>query len=234
MHSDMSVVMLGQKRVPSLNGGIERVLTELSPELVKQGVAVTCLNRAGEPIVDGDYPKTKGPFKGVKLRSVWTIRGKGLSAVSASVSGAVRALFGGFDVVHFHAEGPSAMIWLPKLFKKRCVVTVHGLDWKRDKWRGGFGARYIKFGERMIAKYADAIIVLNVDTRRYFEQTYHRESYYIPNGVSPVTAQGAALIGERYGLAPRDYVLSVSRLTPEKGLHDLIAAFRQLDTTKRR
>lgn len=45
--------------------------------------------------------------------------------MTASVSGAICAAFGKYDVVHFHAEGPCAMLWLPKLFGKRCIATVH-------------------------------------------------------------------------------------------------------------
>ncbi len=26
------------------------------------------------------------------------------------------------------------MLWLPKLFGKRCVATIHGLDHQRAKW----------------------------------------------------------------------------------------------------
>lgn len=44
------------------------------------------------------------------------------------------AALGKHDVVHFHAEGPCAMIWLPNLFGKRCVATIHGLGWQREKW----------------------------------------------------------------------------------------------------
>ena len=46
--------------------------------------------------------------------------------MSASFFAAVSAAFGKYDVVHFHAEGSCAMLWLPKLFGKRCIATVHG------------------------------------------------------------------------------------------------------------
>ena len=61
------------------------------------------------------------------MKYVPTIDKKGLAAMSASFFAAVAAAFGKYDVVHFHAEGPCAMLWLPKLFGKRCIATVHGL-----------------------------------------------------------------------------------------------------------
>ena len=75
------------------------------------------------------------------------------------------------------------MIWLPHLFKIKTVVTIHGLDWKRAKW-GNFASKYIKFGEKMAAKYADEIIVLSKDTKKYFEKEYNRQTNFIPNGVN--------------------------------------------------
>ena len=65
-------------------------------------------------------------YKNVKIKSVPMIEAKGLAAMSSSVFAAVAAAFGKYDVVYFHAEGPCAMLWLLKLFGKRCIATVHG------------------------------------------------------------------------------------------------------------
>ena len=65
-------------------------------------------------------------YKGVKIKTVLPVNRKGLAAMTASVTGAIAAAFGKFDVVHFHAEGPCAMLWFPKLFGKRCMATIHG------------------------------------------------------------------------------------------------------------
>lgn len=37
------------------------------------------------------------------LKSVWTIDRGGLAAITASISGAISAAFGQYDIVHFHA-----------------------------------------------------------------------------------------------------------------------------------
>lgn len=57
---------------------------------------------------------------------------------------------------------------LPKLFGIRTLVTIHGLDWQRSKW-GGFASKYLKFGEKTAAKYADEIIVLSRSVQDYFK-----------------------------------------------------------------
>ena len=60
----------------------------------------------------------------------------GLAAVSASAFSALYSAFGKYDVVHIHAEGPAFFAWLPKMFGKRVVVTVHGIDWQRERSEG--------------------------------------------------------------------------------------------------
>ena len=64
----------------------------------------------------------------------------GLAAVSSSAFAALYSAFGKYDVVHIHAEGPAFFAWLPKMFGKRVVVTVHGIDWQREKWQSGLGS----------------------------------------------------------------------------------------------
>ena len=99
------------------------------------GHDVTCFNRGGHHVSGVDFDeKAMTEYKGVKLKRVFTVDAKGLAAVTSSFFAAVKAAFGKFDVVHFHAEGPCAMLWIPKLFGKRCVATVHGLDHQRAKW----------------------------------------------------------------------------------------------------
>ena len=74
--------------------------------------------------------------------------------------------------MHIHAEGPAFFTWLPKMFGKRVVVTVHGLDWAREKWQSGLGSKFIHQGEKNAAKYADEVIVLSKGVQDYFKETY--------------------------------------------------------------
>ena len=61
-------------------------------------------------------------------------------------------------MVHIHAEGPAFFCWIPKLFGKRVICTIHGLDWDREKWRGSVASKFIRGGEKNAVKYADEII----------------------------------------------------------------------------
>ena len=107
------------------------------------------------------------------------------------------------------------MLWIPHLFRKRIVVTVHGLDWQRSKW-GGFATKYIKFGEKLIAKYADEIIVLSEGVQKYFKETYNRDTRFISNGVSKPVIREANIIKDKYNLEKDSYILFLARIVPEK------------------
>lgn len=229
----LKIAMLGHKRIPSREGGIEIVVEELSTRMVKLGHQVTCFNRKGHHVSGSEFDGNQlSEYKGVKLKPVWTLDKKGLAAMTASLSAAIKAAFGKYDVVHFHAEGPCAMLWIPKLFGKRCIATIHGIDWQRAKW-GGFASKYIKFGEKVAAKYADEIIVLSEGVQRYFKDTYGRRTVFIPNGVNRPVILEPKLIKEKFGLYKDSYFLFLGRLVPEKGISYLIEAFKQINTDKK-
>ena len=230
----MKVAMVGHKIIPSRRGGIEKVLTSLCPLLVEEGAEVTCYNRSSDK-VENEYVGTVVDKKycGVKLKKAFTLNARGVSAMMASFTAAIGAAFGKYDIVHFHAEGPCAAMWIPKLFGKKCVATVHGLDWQREKWGKGFASKYIKFGEKVMAKYADEIIVLSESAAKYFKDTYNRDTILINNGIEKPDKKQADKIKELYGISKDEYICMVSRLTAEKGVHYLIDAYNSINTDKK-
>jgi len=230
----MRIAMFGHKRVPSREGGVEIVVEELSTRMAAQGHQVSCYNRRGHHVSGAQFDTEKtGTFKGVRICDVWTVDRKGLAAMTSSLSAAFRTAFSKADVVHIHAEGPAFMCWLPKLFGKRVIVTVHGLDWQRGKWKHGFASKYIHAGEWMAVRCADEIIVLSRNVQNYFRETYGRETVWIPNGVSRPEPISAGDTLRELGVEKDGYILFLGRLVPEKGIHYLIDAFKKVKTDKR-
>ena len=231
----MKIAMIGHKRIPSREGGVEIVVEELATKLAKNGYQVDAYNRKGKNVQDKNADKDKRKlkeYKGVRIITIPTINKKGIDALIYSFLASIRALFGKYDVLHYHAEGSCAMLWIPHLFKKKIVVTIHGLDWQRSKW-GGFATKYIKFGEKLAAKYADEIIVLSKGVQKYFKNTYNRDTVFIPNGVNKPTIREANIIKQKYRLVEDNYILFLARIVPEKGLHYLIEAFKKIKTDKK-
>lgn len=229
----LRIAMMGHKRIPSREGGIEIVVGELATRMVERGHSVTAFNRTGHHVSGAQYDSHVGDtYRGVRLKNVLTLDKKGLAAMTASVSAALCAAFGPYDVVHVHAEGPAFMCWLLKLFRKKVVVTVHGLDWARAKW-GRFASWYIRSGERNAVRHADEIVVLSRGVQAYFEKTYGRKTAFIPNGVVRPETASAVEIERLWGLEKDGYVLFLSRLVPEKGVHYLVEAWKGVKTRKK-
>lgn len=231
----MKIAMIGHKRIPSREGGVEIVVEELSTRLVKKGHQVDVYNRKGNNVQDQNADidkKNLTEYKGVNIKTVSTVKTKGIEALVYSFLATIKAIFKKYDVIHYHAEGPSAMLWLPHLLKIRTVVTIHGLDWQRAKW-GGFAKKYLKFGEKIAAKYADKVIVLSKNMQKYFKEVYGRETEFIPNGIEKPELRQAEMIKEKYNLEKDGYILYLGRIVPEKGVHYLLEAFKCIDTDKK-
>ena len=209
------------------------MVEELATRLVKKGHEVDVYNRKGNNVLDSKI-KTKKikEYKGVKIKTIFTVNKKGLDALIYSFFATIIASFKKYDCIHYHAEGSCAMLWIPHILKKRIIVTIHGLDWKRAKW-GGFATKYIKFGEKLAVKYADEIIVLSENMRKYFKDTYNRDTVFIPNGVNNPEIKDAQIITQKYGINKDDYILFLARIVPEKGLDYLIEAYNQIKTDKK-
>lgn len=219
----MKVAIIGHKQIPGRSGGVEVVVEELASRLAHRGVEVVAYNRR---IKGHQSPAT---FGGVRLTDVFTPDNKKLNAVVYSYLATIRAITSGADVIHYHALGPAASLWLAKLFGKKVVVTVHGLNYKTPKWKG-FGAKYIKFGERLAMRCADEVVVLSRSIQDFYYDEYGRECHFLPNGLSMPEGIDDDSCLDRLALRGHDFLLCVSRLVPGKGLEHLIEAYKGVRT----
>lgn len=236
--SVMKIAFIGHKRIPSREGGIEIVVEELTTRMAALGHKVVVYSRKGHNVAGSEFDNesnTSGKpymYKGVRVVPVTTIDVKGLAALSSSFFATLKAIKDRPDVIHYHAEGPCVPLRLAHWAGIRTVATIHGLDWQRAKW-GRFASMYLKLGERTAAKCADEVIVLSHGVQEYFRDTYGRETRFIPNGIERSESVPANEITRKYGLVKDGYVLFLGRIVPEKGVHYLIEAFKQLDTDKK-
>jgi len=218
----MKIAYIGQKGIPATFGGVEFHVDELAKRLVKIGHEVHVYVR------NWYTDKNLKHYQGIRLIHTPTIRTKHFDAFIHSLTSSLHSLFQSYDIIHYHAMGPSVFCWLPKILHKRIVVTLHGLDWKRGKW-GSFAKAFLKFTERTAIYIPDKTIVVSKEQKTYFEGKYGKNLIYIPNGVNiPQTKATNAIIKEKYKLNGRDYLLWMGRLTPEKRVDWLVKAFKEI------
>jgi len=223
----MRIAFIGQKGMPSQNGGVETYVNNLAINLASLGQEVLVYNRY-------DYlPQPLKEFKDIKIINKFYVKGKNLAGISHAFFACLDVIFRPVDIIHFQGIGPSLLLWLPKLLKPRVkiIATLHSFDYYNDKWSRP-AKMMLRLGERQMCRYADEIIVLTPSMQNYIKEKYGRETNLIPNGVNLCEEKGNdSLLA--WGLTGDNYILSVSRIIKLKGLQYLIAAFKNLKTDKK-
>lgn len=233
----MKVAMIGQKGLPATFGGVERHCEELGSRLVSMGCDITVFCRpyySSKKIAELNLEALRPRrflYKGMTLELLPSIPTKHLDAASHSILCSLFAAFRDYDLIHYHALGPTLFSPIVQFFNKRTVSTIHGLDWQRAKW-GAFAKKVLRLGEKIASGRPDALIVVSRTLQNYFRHKYKKNAHYIPNGIIRPRPLPAREISVRWKLEKDSYILFVGRLVPEKGCHHLISAFRKIDTDK--
>jgi glycosyltransferase involved in cell wall biosynthesis len=225
----MKIYFIGQKGIPAVSGGVERHVEELATRLAKEGheVFVYCRNYF--------TPKDLAEYKGVKLIHLPSIKTKHLDAISHTLLASLDVLRRDADIIHYHAIGPSSLLWIPKLLKRNAKVisTFHSDDRKHKKW-GAIARKLLGIGAYISLRWADKCIAISQHQALVNGQEFNGEPEYIPNGVPQAEIMPAKIITERWGLVGNDYIVAVSRLIRHKGLHYLIRAYSILKNTDKK
>jgi glycosyltransferase involved in cell wall biosynthesis len=221
----MHIMVLGLRGFPGIQGGVETHAEHLYPRLSNMGCDIEVITRA-------PYwhraPTTNAP--GIRFSPLWCPRTKGAEAFVHSLIGVLYAGWRRPDILHIHAVGPSFFAPLAKLLGLRVVMTHHGPDYDREKWNW-LAKTVLRAGERLGVQYSDARIVISGVIGDLVRRKYCRDSFCIPNGVEiPETIKPDACLNG-FRLEPGRYVLTVSRMVPEKRHLDLIEAFERARLT---
>lgn len=217
----MRIAFIGQKGIPTRSGGVERHVEEVSTRMVREGHDVVVYARKS-------YGSKVTSFQGVRIILIPSIATKNLDAITYTFLATIHALFGKYDIIHYHGIGPASLSWIARLFGQSVVVnTFHSKDYEHQKW-GRFARFYFMISEWITCRVPHATIVVGNVLKQYVLKRYDVKTTYIPNGASVQHTEQSNLIGQ-YGLEKGKYILSVSRLVKHKGIHFLIDAFKSLE-----
>lgn len=218
----ITVHVIGSRGIPATWGGVEKQCEELYSRLVKFGYNVTIFARS-------NYVKENiKEWMGVRIIRLPTVPLKGFEAAIHTFLSTIVSLFQRPHIIHYYSQGPCLFSWIPRVFlpKTRVFFTCGGLDWQRKKWRK-IESLIIKLGEVFSAKFPHYKIAVSLELKKYYESKYGCDVHYIPNGVTlHDTNIDLTLRLDKFGIKPKEYFLSVSRIVPEKRIEDIIKAYR--------
>lgn len=222
-HRPLRIALMGSRGIPATYSGFETFYEQLAVRLAARGHAVTVYNRR-------HHFKTHVPeYKGVRIVTLPSIPSKHLDTLTHSFLSMLHALWSGNDVFYLVIVGNSPLVWLAHLFGKKVILNVDGADFARDKWTG-FAKRYLQWTERIAARSAEVVIADSTVIERRYRELFGRDTLYIPYGANPQPRGERHYDSDvlaRFGLTSGDYILFVSRMTPENRAHILVEAHRR-------
>ena len=120
---------------------------------------------------------------------------------------------------------------LLKLFRIPIILTYHSPNYEHTKW-GAVSRAILKLSEKISLSCASKIIFVNSFQRDKLGEKVQAKSVFIPNGINKTKIGRSTGSLRTLEIEPREYILSVGRLTPEKGFEYLVEAVNKLDEVK--
>ncbi len=216
----MKIAITGIRGIPANYGGFETCAEQTAVRFARQhDVFVYC--RVHNCTYDSDS------YLGVSLVKLGSINKKGIDTLSHTFRCVLDIICRkDIEIVHLYNAANAIFIPILKIAGKKVVISVDGIEWKRQKW-GNIAKAFYKLSEFICTKTADSIICDSRTVQKYYRDKFKCPTEYIPYGAEINHDISSASL-EKFGLKPREYLLFIGRLVPEKGVHNLISAYNQL------
>jgi glycosyltransferase involved in cell wall biosynthesis len=242
----LKIAILGTRGVPPRYGGFETFAAELGTRLVVRGhqVVVYCRGvipsvarepgnlggataglpgaaRAPRPLADarGDT------WNGIERIVLPAMHHKYLETVSHSFLSALDALRRDFDALLVCNAANAFVLPLLRAARIPVAINVDGIERHRRKWNI-LGRAVYAAGESFSVLFADRIVADAAVIADYYREHHGAHATVIPYGAE-FPAEEESDVLQRLGLAPRNYILYVSRFEPENNPLEVVLAYEK-------
>jgi glycosyltransferase involved in cell wall biosynthesis len=213
----MKIAILGIRGLPSTYSGYETFIGELAPRLVQKGHQVTIYCRSA---LFKDRPEE---YQGMRMVYIPSIEHKFFSTLSHTFFAIIHATFKDHDIIFVVNAANGMFGFIPRLFGKKCVLNVNGMEWLRPKWNA-LGKFVFKNSARLGTKFYHEIVTDADEMHRLYAKEFGINSTYIAYGANIETSQHPEIL-EEYELKPQDYYLIASRMIPDNNADIIVEAF---------
>lgn len=218
----MRIAIIGTRGIPATYGGFETFAEQLGERLIRRGHEVTVYGR------DHAVPASVSSHRGVRVIRLPAPRSKYLETVVHTLFCAIDLLWRRQDLIYIcnSANVPAAIVLM--LARRRVVLNVDGLEWRRAKWNI-IGRSYYRACAWTAAHLPIEVVTDARVIQEHYRVAYGRETKYFPYGTDLEPAPDDGTL-QQLGLTAGGYVLYVSRLEPENNAHVAIAAYADVRT----
>ncbi len=226
MKNSVQIFVTGTRGIPNIPGGIETHCQELYPLIAYKNYTILISGRQ-------KYLKSnQTEWQKVKIIPVYSPSHENIEAIVHTFFSILKAWSLKVDLIHIHAVGPALLVPFAKLLRLKVIFTNHGQDYKKKKW-GKIAKWLLWCGEYLGCLFSDGVIVISKDIKKIVQNRVSRKYFLIHNGVTFPTLSKKNDFLHLLNLRPKEYLLTVARFVPEKGLDLLVKAFRMIKTKYR-
>ncbi len=217
------ILVVGARGIPGVEGGAEKHAENVFCQFAEMGYDVTLLGTR-QFIASTQH-------RGVKLIGIPTVNIANTEKFVYHFICFLYALFNRPKLVHLQGLNSGIFLFLYKIFGMKVVMRYGSADYEHAKW-GMVGRLGFKMCERQL-RLADHVIAVSRKYQRDLSTRYGLKAItVIPNGTDAVNiSEASKKYFEGLGLEGKRYILSVGRLTIDKGYAEMIRAMQSFIAT---
>jgi glycosyltransferase involved in cell wall biosynthesis len=214
----MNVHIIGAVGIPAKYGGFETLAENLT-------------DRSAQSHEFSVYCSTKAHLRNLKRHnSARLIRvplqANGIQSIPYDILSMLHASRKADVLLILGVSGCSFLPVFRLFFRRKIIVNIDGLEWKRAKWSGP-ARSFLKYSEKMAVRHADVVVADSHVLVEYVRKEYGKEAVFIPYGGDH--AKKVPIADETREIFPfvnSPYAFKVCRIEPENNVRLILEAFR--------
>ena len=217
-----TVAIIGTVGLPSKYGGFETLTEYLTLYLGKDfKITVYCSSIS--------YKEKLDEHNNAKLEYI-NLNANGIQSIPYDIISIFKALRYADVLLILGVSGCIILPFVKIISKKKIIVNIDGLEWKRAKWNK-YAKWFLKFSEKIAVNNADVVVTDNKVIQNYVKEEYSRDSELIAYGSDHVEKIAIAKdIFDKYEFLKNKYAFTVCRIEPENNIHMIIEAISKKTT----
>ena len=224
----MKIALIGPRMFPPISPGVSGIDTRAAFLLSKLSRDKTNLVY----VLVRSWVKQKVNTENIHIITTPTIHNIYFDTPIYSFIASIVSIFLPVDIILYEGTSSTLFCFIPRLFGKKIITTIHSVEWQRKKWQG-LGAVTLRLSERMAIFFSHSIVAVSREIQIYTDRQYNIHSFLISHFFQFKTKPLSQIIKQKYELNTEQYILFLGRFVPEKRVEWLIKAFIKINPSQK-